>query len=122
MRILLILAAALLASLAASYGLRYGLMEEQRWVGLCSDDARLLACEVRHGLGLLIHYGVLPWTALGLALLANVMRGGAGAVLATLAASLAIASLVLYSAGLGAFGCVLAALRLARLLPQRARG
>lgn len=119
MRVLLLLSAVLLTSLAASYGLRYGLMENDRWVGLCSGDAQALVCQARHGLGLLVHFGVLAWSALAAALLALLLPGRSGALLAGLAGVLAIASLVLYSATLGAIALVLAALRLSRLLPRR---
>lgn len=119
MRVFLLLFVAALAFLAASYGLRFGLMENDRWVGLCSGDAQVLACQARHGLGLLIHFGVLAWSGLAAALLALLLPGRSGVLLAGLAGALAIASLVLYSASLGAIALVLAVLRLARLLPQR---
>lgn len=119
MRLLVLLLVILLAALAAGFGLRYGLMENDRWVGLCGGDATLLACQARHGLGLLIHFGVLAWASLISALLAVLLPGRSGALLAGLAAPLAIVALVLYTASVGAIALVLALLRLARLLPQR---
>jgi hypothetical protein len=119
MRVLLLLCVALLAALAASYGVRYGLMEDDRWVGLCAGEAQALACQARHGLGLLVYHGVLAWTSIISALLAVLLPGRSGVVLALLAAVLGIAALVLYTASVGAMALVLGLLRLARLLPQR---
>lgn len=45
--------------LAASYGVRYGLMEDGQWVGLCTLPAAYWQCEVRSLLGLGIHHQVL---------------------------------------------------------------
>ena len=54
--------------LAACYGVRFGFMEDGQWVGACADDAGLWQCQVRATLGLLIHWRVLAWVALGAAL------------------------------------------------------
>ncbi|MEX5364169.1 hypothetical protein WCE03_20325, partial [Pseudomonas guariconensis] len=59
------------AWLAASYGVRYGLMEDARWVGLCSAAQGYWQCQARSLLGLGIHHQVLAWGALALA-----ARGG----------------------------------------------
>jgi len=60
--------------LAASYGARYGFMEDGRWVGICVDEASRWECTVRSNLGLMIHFKVLGWTALGAALLHSALR------------------------------------------------
>ena len=40
--------------LAASYGLRFALMEDDRWVGLCVEEAARWECQLRAGIGLLM--------------------------------------------------------------------
>lgn len=114
MRSLLILLVALLLCLAASYGLRYGLMENQHWVAVCSGGEPQWPCQARAGLGLLIHFSVLAGAALLAAVLAMLLPGRSGRVLAVLALFLAIPALVLYSATLAAFAAVIAGLRLVR--------
>lgn len=47
--------------LAASYGARYGFMEDSQWVGICVDEASRWECQVRSSLGLMIHFQVLGW-------------------------------------------------------------
>ena len=47
--------------LAASYGVRYGLMEDGQWVGLCTAPAAYWQCEVRSLRGLGIHHQVMAW-------------------------------------------------------------
>ncbi len=54
--------------LAASYGVRYGFMEDPQWVGICSAQAQVWECQVRSVLGLTIHFRIMAWIALGLAL------------------------------------------------------
>ncbi|QIH07006.1 MULTISPECIES: hypothetical protein [unclassified Pseudomonas] len=100
--------------LAASYGLRYGFMEDARWVGVCIDEAGRWECSLRSSLGWMIHFKVLGWSALGAALLAFVVPGRAGWGLATLALLAAIPALVLYNTTLAVFALVLASLRLVR--------
>jgi hypothetical protein len=100
--------------LAAAYGLRYGLMEDARWVGWCAEDPGRWACQVRAGLGLSIHFGVIAWSGLLLAVLGFVLPGRLGRVLALLALLPGIAALVLYTASLGVFAVLLAGLRLVR--------
>ena len=75
--------------LAASYGVRYGLMEDAQWVGLCAAPGAFWQCQVRSLLGLGIHFQVIAWSGLGLAL-------------------------VLYTASIAVFAVVLAGLRLVR--------
>ena len=87
--------------LAASYGVRYGLMEDGQW-------------EVRSLLGLGIHHQVMAWSGLGLALLAQVVTGRTGGWLAVLALVFAVPALVLYTASIAVFALVLAGLRLVR--------
>ena len=101
-------------SFALSYGLRFGLMEEGQWVGICSDQPLRWECQLRATLGLLIHWRVMAWLALGLSLVALWLPHGKGRILAALALFCAIPALFLYSASLAVFALVLAALRLVR--------
>ncbi|WP_043309443.1 hypothetical protein [Pseudomonas sp. ML96] len=100
--------------LAASYGVRFALMEDGQWVGLCVEQASRWECQARASLGYLIHFRVIAWTALVLAVLAFVAPGKIGRVLAGLALLFGIPALVLYSASLAVFALVLAGLRLVR--------
>ncbi|WP_137818465.1 hypothetical protein [Pseudomonas sp. 2FG] len=100
--------------LAASYGLRFALMEDGQWVGLCVDEAQRWECQVRSGLGLLIHFRVIAWAALSGAVVAFFVPGRLGRGLAVLALLFALPALVLYSASLAVFAVVIAALRLVR--------
>ncbi|MDD0842750.1 hypothetical protein [Pseudomonas sp. Gutcm_11s] len=100
--------------LAASYGVRFALMEDGQWVGLCVEQASRWECQARASLGYLIHFRVIAWTALVLAVLAFVAPGKVGRVLAGLALLFGIPALVLYSASLAVFALVLAGLRLVR--------
>ncbi|HFL2188250.1 TPA: hypothetical protein ACG3DQ_003286 [Pseudomonas putida] len=100
--------------LAASYGVRYGLMEDGQWVGLCTAPATYWQCEVRSLLGLGIHHQVMAWSGLGLALLAQVVASRTGWWLAVLALVFAVPALVLYTASIAVFALVLAGLRLVR--------
>ena len=100
--------------LAASYGVRFALMEDGQWVGICVEQAARWECQARAGLGYLIHFRVIAWTALVLAVLGFIAPGKAGRGLAALALFCAIPALVLYSASLAVFALVLAGLRLVR--------
>ncbi|MGH8434747.1 MAG: hypothetical protein ACRERX_09725 [Pseudomonas sp.] len=100
--------------LAASYGLRFALMEDGQWVGLCVEEAQRWECQVRSGLGLLIHFRVIAWAALSCAVAAFFVPGRPGWGLAVLALLFALPALVLYSASLAVFAVVIAALRLVR--------
>ncbi|WP_119140955.1 hypothetical protein [Pseudomonas reidholzensis] len=100
--------------LGASYGVRYGLMEDAQWVGLCGVPGEYWQCQVRALLGLGIHFQVIAWGALGLALLAQVVPRKAGWYLAGVALVLGIPALVLYTASIAVFAVVLAGLRLVR--------
>ncbi len=100
--------------LAASYGVRYGLMEDSQWVGLCTVPAAYWQCEVRSLLGLGIHYQVMAWGGLALALLAQFVAGRSGWWLAVMALVFAVPALVLYTASIAVFALVLAGLRLVR--------
>lgn len=103
--------------LAASYGVRFALMEDTQWVGLCVDEAARWECQVRASLGLLIHFRVIAYTALALAVIAFVAPGRIGRGLAVLAVLFGLPALVLYSASLAVFAVVIAALRLVRATP-----
>ena len=105
---------ALIAWLGLSYGLRYGLMEDVRWVGACSDDGQQWQCVVRDNLGLLIHFGVFGWGALITSLVAFFVPRSAGRMLAVIALMLGMLALVLYTASLAVFAVVIAGLRLVR--------
>ena len=100
--------------LAASYGVRYGLMEDGQWVGLCVVPGDHWQCQVRSLLGLGIHFQVMAWAGLGMALLAQLVSGRAGWWLAVLALVFGIPALVLYTASIAVFVVVLAGLRLVR--------
>jgi hypothetical protein len=100
--------------LGASYGLRYLLMEDAQWVGICADEALKWECQLRSGLGWMIHFGVISWSALAVSLVAFCLRGSAGWGLAVVALLLGIPALVLYSASVAVFAVVIAALRLVR--------
>lgn len=100
--------------LAASYGVRYGLMEDAQWVGLCTVPGEYWQCQVRSLLGLGIHFQVLAWVGLGLALLAQVVSGRGGWWLAVLALVFGVPALILYTASIAVFAVVLAGLRLVR--------
>ena len=100
--------------LVASYGVRYGLMEDAQWVGLCTVPGEYWQCQVRSLLGLGIHFQVLAWAGLGLALLAQVVSGRGGWWLAVLALVFGVPALVLYTASIAVFAVVLAGLRLVR--------
>jgi hypothetical protein len=100
--------------LAASYGARYGFMEDGKWVGICVDEASRWECSVRSSLGLMIHFKILGWAALGAALLGFVLPGRAGWWLAVLALVFGAPALVLYNTTLAVFALVIAGLRLVR--------
>jgi len=104
----------LAAWLAASYGVRYGLMEDARLVGLCASGDGPWQCPVRSTLGLLIHFRVLAWASLAVALAAWCVPGRTGRLGAVLALLLGVPALVLYSASLAVFAVVIAGLRLVR--------
>ncbi|UST70815.1 hypothetical protein [Pseudomonas moraviensis] len=100
--------------LAASYAARYGFMEDGQWVGICVDEASRWECAVRSNLGLMIHFKVLGWAAVGVALLGFVVPGRAGWWLAVLALVLGLPALALYNTTLAVFAVVIAGLRLVR--------
>ncbi|MFJ2447945.1 hypothetical protein [Pseudomonas sp. NPDC087626] len=100
--------------LAASYGVRYGFMEDAQWVGICVDEANRWQCQLRANLGLLIHFKVMGWGALAAAVLGFVLPGRAGWWLAVLALVLGFPALALYNTGLAVFAVVIAGLRLVR--------
>ncbi len=100
--------------LIASYGVRYGLMEDGQWVGICVDEALRWECQARSSLGWLIHFRVLGWTAVGVAVLGFLLPGRAGRVLAVLALLIGFPALALYNTSLAVFAVVLGGLRLVR--------
>ncbi|OCR27113.1 hypothetical protein AFK24_00170 [Pseudomonas syringae] len=102
----------------ASYGVRYLLMEDAQWVGICASEALQWECQLRSGLGWMIHFGVIAWSAVAVSLVAFCLPGIAGWRLAVLALLLGIPALVLYSASIGVFAVVIAGLRLVRAPKQ----
>jgi hypothetical protein len=100
--------------LAASYAARYGFMEDGQWVGICVDEASRWECVVRSNLGLMIHFKLLGWTALGAALIGFVVPGRAGWWLAVLALVIGLPALALYNTTLAVFAVVIGGLRLVR--------
>ena len=100
--------------LAASYGARYGFMEDAQWVGVCVDEASRWECQVRSSLGLMIHFNVLGFAALAAAVIGFVLPGRAGWWLAVLALVFGFPALALYNTTLAVFAVVIAALRLVR--------
>lgn len=104
--------------LAASYGVRFALMEDGQWVGVCVEEAQRWECQARAGLGLLIHFRLIAWIGLGAALVGFFVPGRIGWSLALLALLFALPALVLYTASLAVFGCVIAGLRLVRRQPE----
>jgi hypothetical protein len=109
-----LLALAALLCVAGSYGLRFSLMEADHWVGRCVETPQYWVCELRATLGWLIHTGVLAWSGLLVAVLAFVLPGRGGRLLAVPALLLSLPALVLYSASLAVFAVLLALLRLVR--------
>ena len=111
---LIALLVCLLLWVAACYGVRYGFMEDTRWVGVCTSAQVSWECQLRATLGLMIHFRVLGWAALGLAVLAFVLPRRAGWWLAVLSLVLGLPALALYTVSLAVFALVLAGLRLVR--------
>lgn len=100
--------------LAASYGLRYGLMEDSQWVGTCVAEAARWECQLRANLGWLIHFRLLGWVAVATSVIAFFARGRVGSALAVLALLFGFPALALYNASLAVFAVVIAGLRLVR--------
>ncbi|WP_263260854.1 hypothetical protein [Pseudomonas sp. RIT-PI-S] len=105
---------ALAAWVAMAYAVRYGLMEHTAWVGACAEAPERLPCQVRAGLGLMIHWAVLPCAGLALAALGWVLSARRGRIAAAWGLVLAVPGLVLYTTSLAAVAVMLAGLRLAR--------
>lgn len=111
---LIVLFIALPLWLAASYGLRYGLMEDPQWVGTCVAEAARWECQLRANLGWLIHFRVMGWVAVVLSIIAFCVSGRVGRALAVLALLFGLPALALYNASLAVFAVVIAGLRLVR--------
>jgi hypothetical protein len=101
--------------LALSYVLRYQLMEDSRWLDICSGGTGNGWCEVRATLGLTIHWKVLAYLALLAALPAFFMKGRSGRQLAWASLVFALPALALYTVTLAVFAVLLAALRIVRI-------
>ena len=100
--------------LAASYGARYGFMEDAQWVGVCVDEASRWECQLRANLGWLIHFRAMGWVAVAVAVVAFFVRGRVGSALAVVALAFGLPALALYNASLAVFAVVIAGLRLVR--------
>lgn len=100
--------------LAACYALRYLLMENTRWVELCDGASTDGWCRIRSGLGLVIHFQVLPVIALALALPAFVLRDRPGRALAWAGLLVSLPALALYTVTPAVFSLLLSLLRLVR--------
>ncbi len=111
---LILLLIALSLWLAASYGVRYGFMEDGRWVGICVDEASRWECQVRSNLGMMIHFKVMGWTALVASVLAFFVPGRAGWGMAMLGMVFGLPALALYNTTFAVFAVVIAGLRLVR--------
>jgi len=111
---LILLLIALPLWLAASYGARYGFMEDGQWVGICADEASRWECQLRSNLGLMIHFKVLGWAALIASVLAFFVPGRAGWALAVLGMVFGLPALALYNTTFAVFAVVIAGLRLVR--------
>lgn len=111
---LMLLLIALPLWLAASYGLRYGFMEDGQWVGICADEANRWECQLRSSLGMMIHLKVMGWAALSTSVLAFWVPGRSGWALAVLGLVFGLPALALYNTSLAVFALVIAGLRLVR--------
>ncbi|MBA1288826.1 hypothetical protein [Pseudomonas japonica] len=101
----------LAAWIAVAYGVRYGLMENTAWVGACAADPAQIACQAKAGMGLMIHWNVLPLAGLVLALGGWLLRGARGQLVALMGLVFALPGLVLYTTSLAGVVVMLAALR-----------
>jgi len=106
--------ALLLLWMAASYTARFYLMENVDWLEICDKNPQRIECELRAGLGLVIHFGVLSWAAIVLTIPAFFLKGNSGRTLAWIALLFAIPALALYTVTMAAFALLLCALRLVR--------
>lgn len=100
--------------LVCCYLLRFAVMEDIRWVEECAPGATSWICDLRSLLGLTIHFGVLAWASLALAIPAFFITGDRGRALAWASLVFAIPALVLYTVTLAVFALLLALLRLVR--------
>ena len=104
----------LLLWMAASYGARFHLMENVDWLEICDKTPDRLECVLRSNLGLTIHFGVLAWAAIAMAVPAFLLKGHGGRRLAWIALLFALPALALYTVTMAAFALLLCALRLVR--------
>ena len=101
--------------LGLSYGFRFYLMEDVRWVDICGGANHAdPTCAVRAGVGVTIHFGVLAWIALASAVPAFFIRGKSGRTLAWIGLGFALPALALYTVTLAVFAILMAGLRLVR--------
>ena len=101
--------------LGLSYGFRFYLMEDVRWVDICGGANHAdPTCAVRAGMGMTIHFQVLAWIALGSAIPAFFIRGNVGRTLAWISLGFALPALALYTVTLAVFAALIAGLRLVR--------
>lgn len=103
-----------LAWLSVCYAVRYLLMEDPRWLDICDGSTDDTLCSVRSTLGLTIHWRVLPYIALLMAVPAFFIKGRAGCRLAWWSLLFGLPSLALYTVTPAVFALLLAALRIVR--------
>lgn len=101
--------------LALSYVLRYQLMEDSHWLDICDANAANPWCAVRARLGMTIHWQVLAWLGLLLAVPAFFIGGSRGRLLAWISLVFALPALALYTVTPAVFSLLIAALRIVRL-------
>lgn len=100
--------------LAGCYAVRFLLMEDPRWLDICDGRDGGTLCAVRASLGLIIHWRILPYLALLLAVPAFFVKGRGGARLAWWSLLFGLPALALYTVTPAVFALLLAALRIVR--------
>ncbi|HEY3699817.1 MAG TPA: hypothetical protein VGK97_10825 [Spongiibacteraceae bacterium] len=100
--------------LGACYGVRFALMENPHWVAVCDGETFNAVCSLRSAMGVTIHFQILAWIALLLALSAFFIREKNGNKLAWIALIFAAPALALYTVALAVFAALISGLRLVR--------
>jgi hypothetical protein len=108
------IALATAAWLAVCFFVRVRYVQAEHLVAYCVDEPRALVCAFREVMGKAMHFNVLGYASLAVALPALLLPGRTGRAVAGAGVLAAAAALVFYNAGLGAPAAVLALLRLAR--------
>jgi len=100
--------------LAVCYGVRFSLMENAHWVAVCDGKTVNAMCSLRSGMGVMIHFQIVAWAALALAIPAFFIAGKNGKKIAWAALFFAAPALALYTVALAVFAALIAGLRLVR--------